>query len=325
MDLFMGYESLCGGKVVLVTGGAGFIGSHLVEKLVSLNAKVHVLIRHDTDTWRLKVVKDKILIHEVDFLNKSNLKEKVDRINPEIVFHTMADIRVKRDPELISHMVENNLQTTLNLVRCLDKEKLKLFVNLGTCEEYGDGKVPFEEDSREIPVSPYSLSKTFSTHLCSYLAKIEEFPIITVRPFLTYGSKQINDQLIPFVIKSLLGGEKINLGKMEQTRDFIHVSDVICALIKIPFSDIKKGEIINICSGKEIQVKSVVKKICELAGVSFEEYIGTTKPYRPGETMHFYGSNQKAKKILNWEPKISFDKGLEETIEWYKDYLGKKK
>ena len=193
---------------------------------------------------------------------------------------------------------------------------------MGTCEEYGDGKVPFEEDYREIPVSPYSLSKIFGTYLSSYFAKIEEFPIITVRPFLTYGPKQVNSQLIPFVISSLLNNRKINLGKMEQTRDFIHVSDVVSALIKIPFSNVKKGEIINICSGKEMQIKSVVNKICELVEVSFEEYIGTTQPYRVGEMMRFYGSNQKAKKMLNWEPKINLDDGLKETVEWYREYLG---
>jgi UDP-glucose 4-epimerase len=213
----------------------------------------------------------------------------------------------------------------LNLIRSLDREKIELFVNFGTCEEYGDGKVPFYEDYKEIPVSPYSLSKTLGTYLSSYLAKIENFPIITVRPFLTYGPKQINDQLIPFVIRSLLKKEKINLGKMEQTRDFIHVKDVVSALVKIPFSNIKSGEIINICSGNEIQIKSVVKNICELIGVSFEEHIETTKPYRVGEMMHFYGSNEKAKRLLNWHQEINFDYGLKETIDWYRAYLEENK
>ncbi len=316
-------EDLWNGVKVIVTGGAGFIGSHLVERLVSLNAKVSVLIRNGSDTWRLNDVKDKVSVYEVDFLNSTDLKKTVDRINPEIVFHAMADIRVKRDPELLNHMIGNNFQTTINLIRVLDKEKIKLFVNFGTCEEYGDGKVPFEETYKEIPVSPYSLSKTLGTYLSSYLAKIEGFPIITVRPFLTYGPKQINNQLIPFIIRSLIKKEKINLGKMEQTRDFIHVNDVVSALIKIPFSNIEKGEIINICSGKEAQIKSVVSKVCELTNTSFEEYIETTAPYRPGETMHFYGSNQKAKKLLNWEPKIDFEKGLKETVEWYREYLEK--
>ncbi len=119
-------------------------------------------------------------------------------------------------------------------------------------------------------------------------------------------------------------GEKANAGKMEQTRDFIYVDDVVSALIKIASSNIKKGEIINICSGKEIQIKSVVNKICELTGRSFEEFIETSAPYRSGETMHFYGSNEKAKKLLGWTPHVDFDQGLKRTVEWYRKYLGKK-
>ena len=313
--------NLLNNKKILVTGGSGFIGSHLVEKLVSLNAEVSVLIRNSSDLWRLSSVKDKISIYETNFLDPVNLKQTLEKIKPEIIFHTMADIRVKRDPNLLNSMIENNFQTTINLIRNLNKEKLELFINFGTCEEYGDGEVPFKENQKEIPVSPYSLSKTMTTYLSSYLAKIENFPIITVRPFLTYGPKQVNEQLIPFIIRSMIKGEKVNTGKMEQTRDLVHVNDVVSALIKIPGSNIKKGEIINICSGKEIQVKSIVKKICDLTNRPFEEFVETSAPYRIGETMHFYGSNEKAKKLLNWTPQISFDEGLKETVEWYKDYL----
>ena len=170
------------GRKVLVTGGAGFIGSHLVEKLVSLGADVSVLTKKHTDLWRLDSVKDKISIYGMDFLNTLDLKEAISKINPVIVFHLMADIRVDREPELLEHMIRNNFQSTINLIKSLDKEKLKLFVNFGTCEEYGDGEVPLKEHYKEIPVSPYSLSKVMNTYLSLYLAKIEGFPIVTVRP-----------------------------------------------------------------------------------------------------------------------------------------------
>jgi len=306
---------------ILVTGGAGFIGSHLVEKLVSLGADVSVLTRKSTNLWRLDSIKDKISMFRVDFSNINELREVLSNINPEIVFHTIADIRVNRDPRLLEDMIKNNFWVTINLIKSLDKKKLKLFVNFGTCEEYGDGNVPFKENHKEIPVSPYSLSKIMGTYLSSYLAKIESFPIIVVRPFLTYGPKQINDQLIPFMIKSMLRGEKINSTRMEQTRDFIYITDVVSALVKIPISGIKKGEIINICSGEEIQIKKVVKRICELTGRSFEKCIGTGAPYRIGEMMNFYGSNDKARKLLNWKPKVSFEKGLKETVEWSKEHF----
>jgi UDP-glucose 4-epimerase len=307
------------GSNVLVTGGNGFIGSHLVEKLVLIGANVTLLVREDSDLSSLEKIRDKVKICVIDFLNKEKLEDTLIGIQPEVIYHLMADIRVARDPELLDHMIENNFLSTFNFIRAIDKEKLKTFVNVGTCEEYGDNIVPLKEDYREIPVSPYSLSKTITTYLCGYLAKIEDLPIITVRPFLTYGPKQKSKQLIPLVIESMIKGEKIDLGKMETSRDFIHVSDVVSALVKVPLSNIENGEIINIGSGKEIQIKEVVKKICKITGRDFEEYILQDRQSRKGEMMHFYCSNEKAKKLLDWNVEVDFDEGLKETIDWWRN------
>ena len=159
-------------KRVLVTGGGGFIGSHLVKKLISLKAKTSVLVRKTSDLWRLEDVIDEIKVIRTDFENTKELRE----VNPEIVFNLMADTNHERDPEIFEEIINNNYSNTVRLIRGLEDCDLDLFVQVGTCEEYGDGKVPFNENQKEIPVSPYSLSKVFGSHLVRYLNKIEGFP-----------------------------------------------------------------------------------------------------------------------------------------------------
>ncbi len=309
-------------KSVLVTGGAGFIGSYLVTRLLEEGANVAVFEKKDADFWRISEIKDKIQIFYPDFENSAEIEGIIDEIKPVFVFNLMADVNVNRNFDLIEHMIKNNFLNTFYLIKSLfNKNFLKCFVNFGTCEEYGDGNVPFSESQREIPVSPYSLSKTLTSHLSTYIGKIEGFPIINLRPFLTYGPKQTNKQLIPFVISSLIKEEKIDLTKMEQTRDFIYVEDVVDALLKIPSANLEAGEVLNISSGKEVQVRKIVEKICELLNKNFEEYISMNQPYRKGETMHFYGSNMKAVQLLDWKPKVSIEEGLQKTVEWYKNYL----
>tara|TARA_Y100000034_G_C6901367_1_gene416983 strand:- start:1142 stop:2086 length:945 start_codon:yes stop_codon:yes gene_type:complete len=304
-------------KRVLVTGGGGFIGSHLVKKLISLKAKTSVLVRKTSDLWRLEDVIDEIKVIRTDFENTKELRE----VNPEIVFNLMADTNHERDPEIFEEIINNNYSNTVRLIRGLEDCDLDLFVQVGTCEEYGDGKVPFNENQKEIPVSPYSLSKVFGSHLVRYLNKIEGFPIVGVRPFLTYGPMQVNDMLIPSTIRSLFKEEKLNTTKMEQTRDLIYVDDVVSGFLKVGASENVRGEIINIGSGKETSIKEVVETICKLTGRNVDDFVVMDKPYRKGEAMHFYCSNEKAKRLLDWEPETSLGDGLKKTVDWYRDYL----
>jgi nucleoside-diphosphate-sugar epimerase len=307
-------------KRILVTGGAGFIGSHLTEKLIGLGADVSLITRPTTDLWRIKDFEEGVRIFPHDFDQESELCRILEETRPEIVFNLMAEVDARREPELVRRMVTNNFMNTLRLVEALRHSNgFEFFVNVGTCEEYGDGDAPFSESQRESPVSPYSLSKTLSTHLFSYLGRIEKLPCLTLRPFLTYGPRQVNNQLVPYVIRSLLKGEEINLTGMGQTRDFVYVGDVVGALLSAPFSKAKSGEVINIGSGKETKVREVIKMLQDLTGN--DSRVKTDLPYRRGENMSFYCSNERAKKLLGWSNKTELRQGLKRTVMWYQSHL----
>ncbi|MEK6974144.1 MAG: NAD-dependent epimerase/dehydratase family protein [Nanoarchaeota archaeon] len=303
---------------VLVTGGNGFIGSHLTERLVSLNADVSVFSRSGNSIKINDLIK-KIKFFKVDLTNKDLLRKSVKSIEPEIIFHLASETNVSRDISLLEDNINNNLMGTLNLLNALSNIKYNVFVNTGTCEEYGNGKVPFSEDQTPTPVSPYSASKVATTYYCKMLYETQKLPITTLRPFLTYGPKQVNNMLIPSSIISALQNKDFQMTRGEQTRDFIYVENVVEAYLKAAYSKRAIGEIINIGSGKERKIIDTVKLILKLT--ESRSKIDDSLPYRPGETMHFYCSNKKAKDLLDWQPTTELGVGLKRTIEWCSSML----
>ncbi|NQU99369.1 MAG: SDR family NAD(P)-dependent oxidoreductase [Parcubacteria group bacterium] len=311
---------------VLVTGANGFIGSHLTRKLVSLGAKVNAFIGPNTSLWRIEDVKDKVGVYYVDITNFENVNTFIKKIKPVKIYHLAAYVDVTRFFDLIDKMININLKGTTNVLRALKDSMCKFdcFINTGTCEEYGDNDVPFLETQRENPVSPYSGSKVCATYFCQMLYKTQKMRIVTVRPFLTYGPYQTNDMLIPSLIRKCILNEKFEMTGGEQSREFNYVSDIVDGYIKASITEKAIGEIINLGSGLEYEIKDVVNLIVSLTKTQIMPQIGKL-PYRSGEAMHFYCSNQKARTLLGWQPKISLKEGLGKTIRWYRSYLEKNK
>ena len=308
---------------VLITGANGFIGSHLTKELVSCGAKVNALVEPNTSLWRLEGIEDKIRIYPVDIRDFEKVHESVKKIKPVKIYHLAAYVDVSRSLEMIDKMIDVNLKGTTNLLRALDGiSEVDCFVNTGTCEEYGDNETPFLETQRENPVSPYSSSKVCTTYFCQMLYKTQKIPIVTIRPFLTYGPRQVNDMLIPYVIKKCILNEEFSMTKGEQSRDFNYVSDTVNGFIRASITAEAVGQIVNLGNGWEYKIKDIVDMIVDLTKTKIYPKIGGL-PYRAGEAMHFYSSTEKAKKLLCWQPKVSLKEGISETIEWYKDYLKK--
>lgn len=226
-----------------------------------------------------------------------------------------------RDAELIEPMIDTNIKGTINLLRGIIEEKIALecFINTGTSEEYGDGTAPFREDQREIPVSPYSASKVATAYFCQMLHKSMGLPIITLRPFLTYGPYQDTDMFIPSLIQHCLEGKDFPMTEGDQTREFNYVDDIVDAYLLAATNPNAIGEIINIGNGIEYSIRDVAEKIVNMMGNPIQLLIGTL-PKRAGETNHFFCNNEKAQKLLGWSPQIGLDEGLERTINRYKKF-----
>jgi len=304
----------------LVTGAAGFIGSNLCAELITRDWQVAALDLPSANWWRHDALSIKVSRIEIDMTDSEAIANSFGDGFFDCVFHLAAMTDVTRNASLLNTLINENIVTTNNLLYSLQARADRIIV-AGTCEEYGNGPVPFIETQREVAVSPYSWSKICTTHLAELYRRIFDVPVFVVRPFLTYGPLQTNNMLIPSAIRAALCGETLIMTKGEQTRDFNFVSDIVDGLIHTATISDCNEYILNLGSGEETTISSVVKLIYELCESSAHPAIGTT-PYRQGETMHFFSDNHLAKKILGWAPQVSLRDGLSRTIDWYRMYLG---
>ena len=304
---------------MLVTGATGFIGSHLTRALVQREAKVSILKRPSSSLARLKDIAKRLRILEADLTDERRLKAALKRSDHQIIFHLAADTNHSRLQKLIKKTFEKNVVGSLNVLNFFLDRPIKVFVNVGTCEEYGDNSAPFHEDMREKPVSPYSASKVAITHYCQMLYKIYDFPAVTLRPFLTYGPYQEGDFLIPYSIKRCLRSLPIKTTKGEQTREFHYVTDIVEGILRAASSKKAIGEIIDLGTGKEYVIREVLQKIRTLTDCKSKWKRDV--PYRPGEVMRFYCRGDKARKLLGWKPKVTLTEGIKRTIAWQEKHL----
>ena len=296
----------------MITGGSGFIGRHLQKTLSDYGAIISIIDKNPAHVKSANVI-------QCDICNYENLKSAIQDISPEIVFHLAAYIDRTSEFNIIRKMIEVNLVGTLNLLESLkDSPSCKSIVIAGTSEEYGNNQVPFKEDYREDPVSPYSFSKVSISYLSKMLFNIYKFPIVILRPTLAYGPGQEETMFIPALIKTLLRNERFMMTPGEQTRDFIYIDDLVNAYMKAGISDGYFGEIFNIGSGKAYKIKDVAYRIASFLNKESLLEVGA-KDYRKAEIMSYDADISKAKSCLNWMPQIDIDEGLKRTVESYSD------
>ena len=313
-------------QAILVTGASGFIASHLTRRLLGLGAQLHILVQEKSDLWRLTGIRDKKLrIWHGNLKDSKGLSDSLKQIRPKRVFHLGAIVNAERNLDLINEMVDVNLKGTLNLINALQDSPCESVIHFGTCEEYGDLEAPFAETERESPVSPYSASKVAATHFCQMTYRTTGIPIITVRPFLTYGPYQLSNMFIPSLIRHCLEGQKeFAMTQGEQAREFNFVSDIVEGALEVSLRPDLAGEIINLGNGEEHKIIDVARMIVKLSKTSLGLKVGDLS-YRAGEVIHFHASTQKY--FTYFKPSLitSLEKGLEMTIHWYNNYLKNKK
>lgn len=304
------------GENVLVTGANGFIGSHLIGRLLACNCNVTALIRPTSNTARLTKFISQIKLYQCDFSNSQALHKLVQKINPDRVIHLAANTNNTRG-DIGFDLLRDNLYSTLNLLSGLRKTKVKSIICTGSAEEYGASSAPFLESSPAKPVSPYSASKAAMTLWCQMLYKTCELPIVVVRPFLAYGAGQDQRYLIPQAINAALRDRSLAMTAGEQVREFTYIDDLTEGFLLALLSSDALGEVVNLGTGVPIKIKQVVETIYAIIGTKARPQLGKLK-YRSQEIWEFYSSNIKAKRLLAWEAKTDLISGLEQTIAWYR-------
>lgn len=304
---------------VLVTGGAGFIGSEFVRQTVTkgYNTVVVDSLTYAGDIERLKEVKDSINFYQVDITDTDSLKEVFEREKPAIVVHFAAESHVDRSILDPHSFIKTNIEGTLNLLELSKQYKVQRFINISTDEVYGElgeeGK--FREDSPLCPNSPYSVSKAAQDMLARAYSRTYGLPVITVRPSNNYGQWQYPEKLIPVVIVKALKDEPIPVyGQGLNIREWLYVSDCAEAVIEI-IEKGRDGEIYNVASGIEKRNIEVVKSILDLLGKphTLIEFVKD----RPGHDYRYSMDATKIERELGWKAKTDFETGLKKTVKWY--------
>jgi UDP-glucose 4-epimerase len=307
-------------KRVLVTGGSGFIGSHLVHRLLAEGAQVAVTVRYNSimKNERLRHCWDQIRVIEADLRNRGALAE-IRHFAPEVVFHLAAYNHVGESFIQVEECFDVNAKGTANLLDCC--AGVEKFIYMSTSEVYGEQtQVPFVETMTPNPISPYSITKYAGELYCRMKQKMDKGPnIVIVRTFNTYGPYQSAKAIIPEMIINCLNGNLIRTTPGEQTREFNYVGDVVDGLLRTAIYDGKIDGVMNIALGEEIAIRDLVKKIAALTEAKNIE-IGAL-PYRPTEIWRMYADNSRAREILGWQPRVNLDEGLKLTVEWFRGYL----
>lgn len=309
---------------VLITGGCGFIGSHLVEFLSNDNFEVSVFDKYNIndsygwlDSYKYKKEIDFYMadIRDFDAVEKS-IKDK------DIVIHLAALIGIPYSYYSPLAYINTNIVGTYNVLESCKKLNTKQLIVTSTSEVYGSALyTPIDEKHPIQAQSPYSASKSSADNLAISYHKSFGLPVKIIRPFNTYGPRQSLRAVIPTIISQTIDPytDKIKVGDISTTRDFNYVKDMCEAFIELINHD-SYGEVYNVGSSKNISIENLIKKIFEITKIE-KEIILEDKRLRPknSEVLELISDFKKFNSLTNWQPKYNFEKGLNETIDWYRD------
>lgn len=315
------------GKQVLITGAGGFIGSHLAEALLDGGAKVRAFVRYTSR-------KDPGLLRQLHPDNFARLEIITGDLRDEhavrgavkdcqVVFHLGALISI---PYSYYHPVEvasTNFMGTLNILNACRELEVERLVHTSTSEVYGTAReVPINEDHPLQGQSPYSASKIGADKLAESFFCSYDLPVVTVRPFNTYGPRQSARAVIPTIITQALTGDTIKLGNLTTTRDFTYVMDTIRGFLCAAEAQGVEGQVFNLGTGEEISIGDLANRIMHQVGKSVR-VVEDSDRLRPeaSEVLRLLSDNSFAVQRLAWKPEFTLDQGLGLTIAWIREHL----
>ena len=317
---------------ILVTGADGFIGSHLTEELVKQGFDVKAFSLYNSfNTWGWldtlpQDIMENVEVFTGDVRDPNGVREAMK--GTDAVFHLAALIAIPFSYHSPDAYVDTNIKGTLNVLQAAKQLDLDKVLITSTSEVYGTAQyVPIDESHPYQGQSPYSATKIGADRLAESFYRSFGLPVAIVRPFNTYGPRQSARAVIPTIITQLLAGkEEIRLGSLTPTRDFNFVKDTAQGFIEIYRSDKTVGEESNIATQNEISIgelaEELIRQINPQAKIVCDE-----ERLRPekSEVNRLLGSNEKIKMLTDWEPRFTFEEGLAQTIDFFRENLEKYK
>ncbi len=313
------------GKRVLVTGAGGFIASHLTERLVELGAATRAFVHYRADGSRgwldHSPQQAEIEFHAGDITDRDSVLQAMKGV--DAVFHLAALIAIPYSYHAPASYVRTNVEGTMNVLQAARTYGTSRVVHTSTSEVYGSAlTVPISESHTLQAQSPYSATKIAADKLAEAFHLSYQIPVVTLRPFNTYGPRQSSRAVIPTIIAQTLSDGPLRLGNLSPTRDLNFVGDTVEGFLLAGESSRAVGRTVNIGSGREISIKALAELIADIIGrrVRIEPDVQRVRP-DTSEVSRLLADNRLSKELLGWSPKVSLEEGLRLTVDWFKDHL----
>lgn len=311
-------------KTILVTGADGFIGSHLVEKLIEDGHKVKAFVYYNSfNSWGWldtlpKEILNQIEIFAGDVRDPNGVRTAVKGV--DMIYHLAALIAIPYSYHSPDSYVDTNVKGTLNILQAARDYNIERIIVTSTSEVYGTALyVPIDENHPKQGQSPYSASKIGADAMADSFYRSFNLPVTIVRPFNTFGPRQSARAVIPTIITQLLAGKtEIKLGALHPTRDLLFVKDTANGFVEIAKSEKTIGHEINIATQQEISIQDLAQSLINIINPN-AKIISDDVRLRPekSEVERLLGAADKIKSLTNWQPKYNLQEGLKYTIEWF--------
>jgi UDP-glucose 4-epimerase len=309
---------------ILITGGAGFIGSHLAKKLLDLNNDI--VIFDNLDSFYSTELKnknlesvapsDRYVFIRGDIRDYTSVCAALDDV--QVIIHEAAQPGIRASLENPMKTHETNISGTLNILRAAVKKNIKRVIIASSSSVYGDtNELPYREEDAPQPLSPYGVSKLASDHYAKVFNEVYGLSTVSLRYFSVYGPRIRPDLVLPIFTNALVHNKKVKIfGDGEQSRDFTYIEDIVEGTLRALTKNNIDGETFNIASGERTTINKLYNLLCELVDRKSAPIHETEKK---GEVRHTHANINKARKHLGYKPRYNIQKGLKKFIDWYQN------